>query len=249
MPIEGDSSEMPPVQAESGSGPAAAGTSAADAEARLLDDLARAMDGARHERERMCRILQRMQARLQRARSALAQALRMADLDELTGLPNRRALSDLGRDGVRSGAAGGDLTAVLFVDLDGFKPVNDRNGHATGDSVLRIVADRLRHAVRRADRVFRVGGDEFVCVLQGLPDAQQALAVAHKVLRAIALPCEVDGHRLLLSASLGLAIRPRGDIDLAGLAHLADRAMYKAKSDGGGIVMLDGSAGDLPAVM
>lgn len=187
--------------------------------------------------ERLGRLLVRTRARLDRARRELRSARRSAAQDELTGLPNRRALGLMSArlgDGRRDG---GDLSAVLFIDLDGFKLVNDANGHAVGDEVLRIMARRLRRAVRHDDRVFRVGGDEFVCVLLGLPAATHAVAIAQQVLRVVAAPCEVDGRRLVLGASVGVALHSTGDVNVERLSHQADAAMYRAKSRGGGMAV------------
>ena len=177
--------------------------------------------------------LTRMRLQLDRVQLELDAAVRMAGHDELTGLPNRRALDLMGRRALADGDGG--LAAVVFIDLDGFKSINDRYGHAVGDTVLRIVAHRLRRAVRHDDRVFRVGGDEFVCVLLDLPSAQRAQAIGEHIVRMIAGPCRVSGERLSLSASLGVAVHGRGRADMMELARSADAAMYRAKSTGGGM--------------
>lgn len=191
-------------------------------------DISRVAD--RRECDRLRHALRRMKARLERAREQLAQARSHAHHDPLTGLPNRRALDELA-DQVQAGALPDDgLLAVLVIDLDGFKPINDRLGHAAGDEVLRIVASRLLRATRRNDTVFRVGGDEFVCVLLDMPDARRAQAIAQELLQLIATPCEVGGERLLLGASIGVAVHRMQGADLARLSREADGAMYAAKS-------------------
>lgn len=182
------------------------------------------------ECERLRSALRRMKARLHRARTQLAQARCHAQHDMLTGLPNRRALEELAGQ-VRAGSLSGDgLVGVLAIDLDGFKPINDRLGHAAGDEVLRIVALRLLRATRRNDFVYRVGGDEFVCVLLDMPDADRAQAIARDLLQLIATPCEVGGERLVLGASIGVAVHRLQGADVALLAREADGAMYAAKS-------------------
>lgn len=191
----------------------------------------------RRECERLRHALRRMKARLDRARAQLTQAKSHAHHDALTGLPNRRALDELA-DRLRAGTPQGEgLVAVLFIDLDGFKPINDRLGHAAGDEVLRVVGSRLLGATRRHDAVFRVGGDEFVCVLLEVPDAARAQAIARELLQLIAAPCNVGGERLVLGASIGVAVQRLQGADVAQLALEADGAMYAAKSRGVGLVM------------
>lgn len=210
---------------------------AADEEDRLLADLAPDLAEDRLQCARLRHALQHMNARLRRVRAQLARAQRAADLDPLTGLPNRRALDMLaGR--VRAGDTPGEgLVAVLFIDLDGFKAVNDRLGHAMGDALLRLVAERLSAATRSGDFICRVGGDEFVCVLLDIPDAAQAGRIAEKLAQRIAAPCCVGAERVVISASIGIAIHARPDADLAQMYDKADGAMYVAKSQGGGTVV------------
>jgi diguanylate cyclase (GGDEF)-like protein len=121
--------------------------------------------------------------------------------------------------------------AVLFLDLDGFKPVNDRHGHAAGDHVLAVIADRIRAAIRASDLAARLGGDEFV-IAAPLADANAELVVSRMsaALRAaIAEPVEFKGHRLRVSASIGAALCPRDAGGAEELVHLADQDMYDAK--------------------
>lgn len=205
-----------------------------DAATRLEDGAARFAE--HRECERLRHALRRMKARLARARAQLEQARSNAHHDALTGLPNRRALDELAgqvRDGTFEGQG---LVAVLFIDLDGFKPINDRLGHAAGDEVLRIMALRLVRATRRRDAVFRVGGDEFVCVLLDMPDAARAQGIAQELLQLIATPCEVAGERLVLGASIGVAVHRVQGADVTQLAREADGAMYAAKSRRAGLL-------------
>lgn len=186
----------------------------------------------RRQCERLRHALRQMGGRLARARAELAQARSSADHDALTGLPNRRALDGLASR-VRSGAVAGEgMVAVLFIDLDGFKPVNDRMGHAAGDEVLRVVASRLMGATRRNDFVCRMGGDEFVCVLLDMRDESCARAIARELIELIAAPFDIHGAHVRLAASVGVAMHRLQGADVAQLAHEADQAMYAAKSRG-----------------
>lgn len=152
--------------------------------------------------------------------------------DALTGLPNRvllgqrleQALAVAGRERRRA--------AVMFVDLDGFKPVNDRHGHAAGDALLVEASARLRGCVRASDTVARIGGDEFALVVGGIAEAGQALAVAEKVRRAIAAPFQHDGFELRVSSSIGVAVFPEHGSGERALLRHADTAMYAAKAGG-----------------
>lgn len=148
--------------------------------------------------------------------------------DPLTGLPNRNQL-DAALAAAQARAAGDDETfAVLYVDLDRFKAVNDRYGHDVGDAVLQQVAGRLRRNVREADTVVRVGGDEFVVVCPGA----SRLAAEHLGVRigaAVEVPCEVNGTTVSVAASIGIALGDGASDDLAEVLRLADRAMLAAK--------------------
>ena len=155
-----------------------------------------------------------------------------ASHDALTGLPNRSLLNDRIAQVLALARRSGQPVAVLFLDLDGFKFVNDSFGHSFGDALLRGVAARLVGLVREADTVARLGGDEFVILLPNVCDAQGAAQVAAKVLAAFAAPFLQDGRDLHLSASLGLSVFPQdGDSGDSLLAH-ADVAMYRAKARG-----------------
>jgi diguanylate cyclase (GGDEF)-like protein len=161
---------------------------------------------------------------------AKRQSQHRSEHDDLTGLPNRvhflRRLDEL--LAARQATA---AVAVLFLDLDGFKPVNDRHGHVAGDYMLTVIAERIRNAVRGADLAARLGGDEFVVAVP-LLDANGELVVRRMsaALRAaIAEPVEYRGHRLRVSASIGSAMCPRDAASAAELLHLADQSMYDAK--------------------
>jgi diguanylate cyclase (GGDEF)-like protein/PAS domain S-box-containing protein len=154
--------------------------------------------------------------------------------DPLTKLANRTLLRDRLEHALARSAREGTLTGVLFVDLDEFKRVNDRFGHAAGDAVLAELAERLRHAVRPADTVARLGGDEFVVVCDAVDEAT-ALALGQRLDAAIRLPLEVAGAEHRLTASIGIAL---GREDPDAMLAAADAAVYRAKAAGRGRVEL-----------
>ncbi len=156
---------------------------------------------------------------------------RMARHDELTGLVNRHEVFAQLARALGPDSRTGHLTGVLFLDLDGFKEVNDRYGHSGGDSLLRTLAARLALAVRSDDVVARIGGDEFLVVLRGVRDLDDAVRIAHQIREAVSEPVEVPGGVARVSASIGVCIaRPGQSLD--DLVAEADRAMYEAKSAG-----------------
>jgi len=175
-------------------------------------------------------------------RSAVEELKKHAFVDALTGLPNRVLFEDRlahavarcsGPDRRNAGAArGANRLAVLFVDLDGFKPVNDSLGHAAGDIVLKQVAARLLHEVRPADTVARIGGDEFVLLIEDVASTDDALALADRLVRQLAQPFDVTHTQVELSASIGTVVFPDQSTDAKLMAH-ADAAMYAAKRAGG----------------
>jgi diguanylate cyclase (GGDEF)-like protein len=174
---------------------------------------------------------------------ALAESSVMARTDELTGLPNRRALHE--RMTLVLGRRPHQAFAVLLTDLDGFKDVNDRLGHAAGDELLRLVADRLRAALPEGGVLARLGGDEFAAML---PAVGQAPTVAAAMVACLACPATVHGHRLSVSMSLGLAYADGiGPISHGELLRRADVAMYAAKRAGGSRVHVFEPSDDQPS--
>ena len=158
---------------------------------------------------------------------------RLAFFDPLTNLPNRRLLADRLHQAVVNAKRSKGHTALIFLDLDKFKPVNDRYGHAAGDQLLRAVAHRLRTCVRESDTVARVGGDEFVVLLPRITLAQDALQVAEKMHVRLRAPFQLpDGQSVQISSSAGVALYPDHGLDEATLSHHADVAMYAAKAAG-----------------
>jgi diguanylate cyclase (GGDEF)-like protein/PAS domain S-box-containing protein len=152
--------------------------------------------------------------------------------DPLTGLPNRVLLNDR-LDMAVSGAkrVGGNI-AVCFMDLDGFKPINDTYGHATGDSLLIEVAKRLTSIARATDTVARLGGDEFILVLNGLSGEDECRHLLNRIMEIFSLPFQIDRHEVNMSSSIGVAMYPDHVTDGSGLLRHADQAMYIAKQKG-----------------
>ncbi|UBV45282.1 EAL domain-containing protein (plasmid) [Deinococcus taeanensis] len=162
-----------------------------------------------------------------------ARLAHQAQHDVLTGLPNRALFQDRVERGLASAAREREMLAVMFIDLDGFKTVNDTLGHAAGDALLREVAVRLQDSVRHNDTVARLGGDEFTVMLLGVQDAQDAALVANKVLRALRQPVVLaDGRTAHVSGSVGVSLYPQDGADAADLQRHADVAMYRAKQGG-----------------
>lgn len=154
--------------------------------------------------------------------------------DPLTGLPNRTLLEELLDQAVARGRRSRHPAAVLFADLDGFKPVNDRYGHHVGDQLLSAVAARISMVLRPGDTLPRLGGDEFVVLCEDLRDSTHAETVASRIITALTEPFPVAGHQITISASVGIAFSGP-DQDIAeGLLRDADFAMYQAKNSGGG---------------
>jgi diguanylate cyclase (GGDEF)-like protein/PAS domain S-box-containing protein len=173
---------------------------------------------------------------------------RLAHHDDLTGLTNRAAFHELVDKTLRRAARSQRMSALLFIDLDGFKPVNDTQGHQAGDEVLRAVASRLRETTREIDTVARLGGDEFAVLLDGVEDEAEAAAAAERILAALAEPFDIDGsHAAEITASVGIALQSAADETSAQLLRAADAAMYHAKGLGGNSLRFFDPAADLSA--
>ena len=166
------------------------------------------------------------------ARAVSLQLSHLAAHDLLTDLPNRTLLNDRLSQAIASARRQRHRLAVLFLDLDRFKQINDTLGHEIGDGLLQSVAQRLVESVRRSDTVSRQGGDEFVLLLSRVDEAEDAAAGVQKVIKALAAPLDVDGHRLHVTASIGLSMYPDDGQDADTLIRNADLAMYRAKERG-----------------
>jgi diguanylate cyclase (GGDEF)-like protein len=156
----------------------------------------------------------------------------LATHDELTGAPTMTLAIDRLTQAVLSHRRAGDKVAVFFIDLDGFKSVNDVHGHAAGDHALRVTVQRLQGAMRAEDTLARIGGDEFLAIQSGIADAAAAMTNARKLIACLSEPMHFAGHLIIVGASIGIAIAPDHGIDADELIRVADGAMYEAKRAG-----------------
>lgn len=184
----------------------------------------------------------------ERARTA-ARMSRFAYHDQLTQLPNRRLFSDRLRVAVAQSRRSGGRMALLLIDLDRFKPVNDNFGHAAGDQLLKLVARRMQQCLRESDTLARLGGDEFVVILPQLGDESAAFRVAEKIRLALEAPFDLPrGVRVSIGCSIGMALLPEHGLDGTSLVQAADRAMYDAKAAGRNCLrMASGVGGEIRA--
>ena len=156
----------------------------------------------------------------------------LATHDTLTGLPNRYLMMDRLQRILLQAKRSDTIVGVLFIDLDGFKAVNDAHGHEFGDLVLRAVAQRLVSSVRSSDTVARIGGDEFVVILDTLDKAEHAAVVAANVRRNLARAMTLERRRVKVTVSIGISLRPQNGAEAEVLLRAADYAMYLAKKGG-----------------
>lgn len=156
----------------------------------------------------------------------------LAHHDPLTGLPNRLLFQDRLYQALEQAKRQQQVLAVLFIDLDNFKTINDTLGHAVGDQLVKAVGERLTHCVRSADTVARLSGDEFTSLLVNISNPQDAARVARKIISALAKIFVVEGHELSITASIGLSFYPKDGEDNNTLIKNADTAMYRAKQQG-----------------
>ncbi len=154
--------------------------------------------------------------------------------DVLTGLPNRLLFRERVSQALTQARRHDHQVALLFIDLDRFKEINDSLGHQIGDRLLQVTASRLRRCLREGDAVARLGGDEFVVSLSGLSDSNDAHLIAGKILEVLREPIRVGSHELNVSSSIGIGIYPTDGQDMETLMHVADTAMYHAKKKGRG---------------
>ena len=166
------------------------------------------------------------------ARALAEKVVHAAEHDFLTGLPNRFLLNDRLGQAIAMARRHGGLVAVLFLDLDGFKHINDSLGHPTGDMLLRSIAKRMSECIRSPDTVSRQGGDEFIALLEELHKPEDAANAARRILRAVAETHSINGHELYVTASIGVSIYPDDGLDAETLIKNADTAMYQAKESG-----------------
>jgi diguanylate cyclase (GGDEF)-like protein len=162
----------------------------------------------------------------------------LAQHDQLTGLPNRTLLTDRLCQAIRQARRNRSRLAIIFIDLDKFKPVNDTLGHAIGDLLLKAVAERLLGCLRDSDSVARQGGDEFVVLLPVVEDMAAVLQVAEKIRMSLRQTFVLSAHVISIGASSGVAIFPDHGADESQLMQCADDSMYQAKAAGGDRVAL-----------
>jgi diguanylate cyclase (GGDEF)-like protein len=191
--------------------------------ARTLQDARRELDALRAHNGRLLREIAQLKEREARTH-------RLADQDELTGLCNRRSMLQRLESSLAAASRRGIHLGLLFIDLDGFKDVNDHFGHAIGDALLKAVGARIAARARRSDVVCRYGGDEFVVVVPELCDAADAMQIAEKIRRRLALPYLIEGHELRVTASVGAAFYPSDGDKAERLLRRADESMYIAKA-------------------
>jgi diguanylate cyclase (GGDEF)-like protein len=156
----------------------------------------------------------------------------MADHDALTGLPNRRLLADRLKQAIVQAHRTGKTLSVCYIDLDGFKQVNDQHGHAAGDQLLVEVTGRLQETIRAGDTLARLGGDEFAVLLNDLTGKDECFQILDRMLYAAAMPVSIGSHMVTVSASIGVAFYISGSEDCDTLLRHADQAMYEAKQAG-----------------
>ena len=197
-------------------------------EVRWLEDRARTVLGADGKALR----LDGLSSDITERKSHEAEMTHLVNHDALTGLPNRTLLNDRIAQSLAHARRVGQPVGVLFLDLDGFKFINDSYGHTLGDQLLKAVAERLSRTVRGGDSVARLGGDEFVVVLQDIADPEGAMAVAQEILLALAQPLETEGQGLHVTASIGVSVFPQDGHTAELLLKHADVAMYRAKDHG-----------------
>jgi len=171
---------------------------------------------------------------------------KLATHDALTGLPVLRLTTDRMQMAFARARRSGRKVALLFIDLDRFKRINDRYGHEAGDAVLQETARRLQALLRAEDTVSRIGGDEFVVALSDLPDAAAACAVADKIVQALSQPVAYGDHGLRMGASVGISLFPDHADDYPSLRRLADQAMYTVKRGGRNNYALVGASLPVP---
>jgi diguanylate cyclase (GGDEF)-like protein len=177
-------------------------------------------------------MLTELQRRDRARKDAEARMQHMALVDDLTGLPNRRLLADRLSHSLAKGRREKRKVALLYIDLDGFKLVNDSFGHGVGDVLLGQVAQRMKARFRQSDTLARIGGDEFTLILDGVQTGGDAVRVAESALELFQPPFEIEGHSIRITASIGISIFPDHGVEGGQLLRQADCAMFAAKRNG-----------------
>jgi diguanylate cyclase (GGDEF)-like protein len=204
----------------------------------MIDELASANEALEHRVAARTQDLvhsnQKLRSEIEQREKSQAISVHLAHHDALTGIGNRLLFNKQLAEALAYRQRHGGNLSVLFIDLDGFKAINDTLGHSTGDSVLKHLASRLKNGLREGDKLGRLGGDEFAVIQFGDDQPRDAMALAKRMIELIAAPFSVDGHQLLLGASIGIAAAEGDYQEAAPLLRAADLAMYRAKADGRG---------------
>jgi diguanylate cyclase (GGDEF)-like protein len=176
--------------------------------------------------------VQQLQVEIEEREKIAAELDFLANHDALTGLPSLRLCKDRLDQSLADARRNRQTSAVMFLDLDEFKKINDQYGHEFGDLLLKATADRIRDEIRETDTVARIGGDEFVIILSSLPEDNIAERIATNVIKQIARPIEINNIEVAVSASIGISLYPENGITAEELIRSADKAMYRVKHDG-----------------
>ena len=187
--------------------------------------------------ERTSRLIdanQRLRVEIATREESQARSQYLAYHDSLTGLGNRLLFKEQLEEALRDVSATPHPLAILFLDLDGFKAVNDTLGHSIGDLLLKSIATNIRNILQQTDRIARLGGDEFAILQTSAPQPSSSIALAEKLIEIIGQSCSIDGHDVTVGASVGIAVARPGDTSSENFIKSADLAMYSAKSDGRG---------------
>jgi diguanylate cyclase (GGDEF)-like protein/PAS domain S-box-containing protein len=176
--------------------------------------------------------VQQLQVEIEEREKIAAELDFLANHDALTGLPSLRLCKDRLDQSLAEARRNRQTSAVMFLDLDGFKDINDQHGHEFGDLVLKATAERIRDEIRETDTVARIGGDEFVIILSSLPESDIADRIAASVIKRIAQPVQIQSTEVTISASIGISLYPENGITAEELIRSADKAMYKVKHQG-----------------
>lgn len=201
--------------------------------AELPKRLSRATASEDHVERRIAERTRELEGVIAQLRARQQQLEAEVNHDSLTGLANRKLLDDRCQCAVQRAQRHVECFGLLMIDLNGFKAINDTHGHAAGDKVLVTVAQRLRATLRTCDTAARIGGDEFVVLVESIHDAQELSDIGRKLVTAIAKHiCLENGVSVAVGASVGMAIYPDDGLDISRMLHVADQAMYECKASG-----------------